>query len=143
MRSLLLILLLLPFTVQARGLGEIYWSPYACSGLVYHFDSAQGAYQIYTRMKVKDRKHGEYYSYQYTEGRLAHRDGAVYVLSGEGLQGTFIIDFSNPEQAILTSSSYGRIALGQCENAEALKLIRTAEEHFKHCDRNVLNCKAP
>ncbi len=138
----ILSLLLLPLSIQADDLNELYWSNYACGGYIYHFDSKKGVYRIYTRLDVEDKKNGKYTSYQLTEGQMNYKDGAVYTLGGEGFNEPATIDFSDMSQAIMKSAQFGQVPLIQCDSDSAKKLIRKAEAHFKTCPKNVLNCKS-
>lgn len=135
-------LFLLPLSVMAESLSDSYWSNYACGGYIYHFDSNKGEYKIYTRLNVKDEKNGEYTSYQLTEGKMRHKYGAIFTLTGEGFEEIATVDFIDMNNAIMKSSQFGQVPLIQCDSEKAKRLILEAEKHFKSCPKNVLNCKS-
>jgi hypothetical protein len=141
MKNTVFFLLMLPLSVLAEDLSGLYWSNYACGGYIYYFDSNMGEYKIYTRINVKDKKNGEYTSYQLTEGKMRHKDGATFALTGEGFDEIATVDFSDMENAALKSSQFGLVPLIQCDGNKAKRLIQEAENHFIKCPKNVLNCK--
>lgn len=143
MKTLCLLLLLLPFSAGAMAPGESYWTMRStCKNNVYHFDTRKGTYQMYNRVRIKDKQHGEYVSYQYFEGRMLPRDGAKYKLTGKAVKGWDIIDFSNPAHAVIISSKSVEAPLDQCDPDTARHLIIDAEMHFLACPKNTLNCKS-
>ncbi len=142
MRLTIFALLLLPLLANAGSLSDIYWSNYACGGYIYHFNSTNNSYKIYTRLTVKDKKNGEYNSYQLTEGQMKHKEGNIYLLINKDINEAMTIDFGDMTEAVMKSKQFGRVLLIQCENKEAKQLIREAENHFKSCPKNVLNCKS-
>jgi hypothetical protein len=141
MKNVLLSILLFPALSLADNLGDLYWSPYACDGYIYHFDDTKGEYEIYTRLDVKDEKHGAYKSYQLTEGKMEQKSGALYLLRSKDIGETMSIDFSGVNQAMMKSTKFGQALLIQCDKEKAKKLIDEAESHFKTCPKNALNCK--
>jgi len=142
MRILTIIILALPMICSAEDISNTYWSTYACDGYIYHFDTKRDVYKIYTRLDMRDKKNGEYLSYQLTEGNIQSAGGNTYTLSGKDLTGENTVDFTNPEMATFNTSQYGQTILIQCDKEKAIELIQEAEKHFKVCPKNVLNCKS-
>ena len=141
MSRILFLLLLIPVLAQAEDLSEIYWSTYACGGYIYHFDSNKGEYKIYTRLDMKDKRHGEYKTYQLTEGEMKREKGAVYILTSKDIKEAMSIDFSDTQKAIMKSKQFGQAQLIRCDSKKAKQLIKEADKHFETCPKNVLNCK--
>lgn len=141
MSRILFLLLIIPVVVQAEDLGKIYWSTYACGGYIYHFDPNKGEYKIYTRLDMKDERHGEYKSYQLTEGIMNREKGAVYILISKDIKEEMSVDFSDMQKAIMKSKQFGQAQLIRCDSEKAKQLIKEANKHFKTCPKNVLNCK--
>ena len=143
-KILFFVLLLTPLLVQAESLSDIYWSPYMCDGNIYHFDEGKGEYEIYTYVNVKDKKRGEYKSYQFAEGIMTPKESNKYILSSKDIDEAMTLDLSNMSQAILTSNqSKRRELLIRCDSKKAKMLIQEAERYFESCPKNVLNCKSP
>ena len=141
MKHLLAFLILVPSICVAQNISSVYWS-YGCDGYIYHFSPEEEKYQIYTKLQVKGKKNDEYYhSYQMTEGKLVRSGEDTYYLINKDFQGKTSIDFSDMELAVLRSDQYGQVRLWQCDREKAETLIKEANEHFKMCSKNTLNCK--
>ncbi len=140
MKKTILFLLFLPAATQAGNLNEIYWSTYACSGYIYHFDDNKNTYKKYTREYIKKTNEPRYTSYRLIEGKMKHIERAIYSLSGKDIKGITTIDFSNMNQALIKSSQLGLLALKQCDVDQSKKLIYEAEMYFKKCPN--INCKS-
>jgi|GEM_PF-2335481 len=143
MKILVVFFFLSPLFCMADVMSNRYWSNSACDGYIYHFDTSDNKYAIYSRLKVKDKHRGSYQSYQLTNGAM-HKSGnnLIYSLTGNDLVGRHTVDFSSDHQVIFESAQYGRSVLVACDPQQAKRLIQEAEEHFKSCPKNVLNCKS-
>lgn len=141
MRNVLLLIALLPSISVAQDIGEIYWS-YGCDGYIYHFEPDKGEYHIYTKMEVTDKKHGKYNSYQLSEGTLVEVGNGIFSIHSKDITGNATIDFSEMNVAVFTTEQYGQARLWQCDKDKAKALIGEANEHFKVCPKNTLNCKS-
>jgi len=141
MRNVILLIILLPSIASAQNIGEIYWS-YGCDGYIYHFEPEKGEYHIYTKMIVTDKKHGKYNSYQLTGGTLTKVGDEIYSIQSKDITGKATVDFTDSRMAVFTTEQYGQARLWQCDSEKAKALIGEANEHFKVCQKNTLNCKS-
>ena len=142
MKFLIPVFTLIPILSHADKISNIYWSTYACETYIYHFDNRNNKYEIYTRLDAEDKKRGKYKSYQLTEGKMQFKEKAKYLLTSKEIDYEMVIDFNNINEAILSSTQFGKAFLIQCDTVEAKKLIHEAKRHFKTCPKNVLNCKS-
>ncbi len=142
MKQVLTFFILLPSFCLGQNISSIYWS-YGCDGYIYHFSPKAERYQIYTKLQVKDKKSDDYYnSYQVTEGQLMKSGKNTYSLINKDVPGKANIDFSDMELAVLSTDQYGQARLLQCDKEKAEELIKEANEHFRVCEKNTLNCKS-
>ena len=132
----------MPVLATASDISDIYWSTYQCDGYIYHFNTNKSEFKIYTQLDMKDKENGEYKSYQLTEGKIQAISDSLYSLTGKHLSGENTVDFTNMDQAVFKSTQYGQATLIQCNLSSAKELIAEAENHFKSCRKNVLNCKS-
>lgn len=130
MKKALLSLLLMPVLAQAENLSNLYWSPYACDGYIYHFDENEGEYKIYTRLDVKDEKNREYKPYQLTEGKMKLKEGSLYPLTSKDINEPMSVDFSEASQAIMKSTRFGQAMLIQCDGEKAKKTNKGSRRSF-------------
>ncbi len=140
-RILLFIFVVSADVASAASISETYWSTYPCGGYIYHFNTEDGTYKIYTKLEVKDDK-GKYDSYQLTEGTIQPESDQLYSLYSKDPNGKTTIDFSNTEMAVMKSEGFGSANLIQCDPIKAKKLIEAAEMHFQKCPKDVINCKS-